>query len=84
LIALLSKDAQSVHQAVWSNSTFLSCLQYNALHGEIVSTDMRLNRRGDSTLEALSLTRLKPQGFQKLNERYGDATGAAKRKKATS
>jgi sugar-specific transcriptional regulator TrmB len=83
LIALLSKDAQAVHQAVWSNSTFLSCLQYNALHGEIVSTDMRLNRRGDSTLEALSLTRLKPQGFQKLNERYGEAA-AQKRKRATS
>lgn len=84
LIALLSKDAQSVHQAVWSNSTFLSCLQYNALHGEIVSTEMRLNRRGDSTLEALSLTRLKPRGFQKLNERYGDGATVTKRKKATS
>ncbi|MCE9521991.1 MAG: TrmB family transcriptional regulator [Alphaproteobacteria bacterium] len=84
LTALLSKDAQSVHQAVWSNSTFLSCLQYNALHGEIVSTDMRLNRRGDSTLEALSLTRLKPMGFLKLNERYGDAASARRRKKATS
>ena len=83
LIALLSKDAQAVHQAVWSHSTFLSCLQYNALHGEIVSTDMRLNRRGDSLLEALSLTRLKPQGFQKLNERYGEAAGP-KRKRATS
>lgn len=80
LIALLSKDAQAVHQAVWSSSTFLSCLQYNALHGEIVSTDMRLNRRGDSPLEALSLTRLKPQGFQKLNERYGEAAGAKRRK----
>jgi sugar-specific transcriptional regulator TrmB len=83
LIALLSKDAQSVHQAIWSNSTFLSCLQYNALHGEIISTEMRLNRRGDSTLEALSLTRLKPRGFQKLNERYGDGAAAARRKKAT-
>jgi len=77
MTALLSKDAKSVHQAIWSNSTFLSCLQYNALHVELVLTDM-LTRSGAaaSPLETLSLTRLKPPGFQKLNERYGEAKAA--------
>ena len=74
MMALLAKDGQSVHQAIWSNSTFLSCLQYNALHVELALTDMltRSNTAG-SPLESLSLTRLQPPGFQKLNERYGDA-----------
>jgi sugar-specific transcriptional regulator TrmB len=81
--ALLSQDASSVHQALWSNSTFMSCLQYNALHGEIVLTEAQNAGRGPvSPLEGLSLTQLKPLGFRKLNERYGEA--APKRKKATS
>lgn len=86
LIALLSKDTQSVHQAIWSNSTLLSCLQYNALHVELVLTDEHRNgRKVASALEALSLTRLKPPGFQKLNERYGDRATPkpVKRRRAT-
>jgi HTH-type transcriptional regulator, sugar sensing transcriptional regulator len=82
LIALLSKDTQSVHQAIWSNSTLLSCLQYNALHVELELTE--INGRGDkhaSTIESLSLTRLKPPGFQKLNERYGEAGAKAPSKR---
>jgi hypothetical protein len=72
--ALLSQDASSVHQALWSNSTFMSCLQYNALHGEIVLTEAQNAGRGPvSPLEGLSLTQLKPLGFRKLNERYGEA-----------
>lgn len=80
LIALLSRDTQSVHQAIWSNSTFLACLQYNALHVELVLTDEQRNgRKTESPLEALSLTRLKPPGFQKLNERYGEAKETKRR-----
>jgi len=73
LTALLSQDASSVHQALWSNSTFLSCFYYNALNVEQVATDVEVRTGMDSALNRLSLTRLKPVGFRKLNERYGEA-----------
>ena len=79
LHALLSQDVSRVHQALWSNSTLMSCLQYNALYGEILLTEAEALRRGPtSALGALSLTQLKPLGFRKLNERYGE-TAAPKR-----
>ena len=81
LQALLSKDGQTVHQAVWSNSTFLSCMQYNALHSELLLTEMQLGKR--SGLEGLSLTRAKLAGFEKLNARYGEPD-LGRRRKATS
>lgn len=82
LTALLSQDASSVHQALWSSSTFLSCLQYNALHVEIVLTAINDMARADArSIEALSLTRLKPAGFEKLKQRYGDGAAVPKRSK---
>lgn len=78
LTALLSQDASTVHQALWSNSTFLSCFYYNALNVEQVATDVEVRTGMDSALNRLSLTRLKPVGFRKLNERYGEA-GATKK-----
>ena len=74
LTALLSQDASTVHQALWSNSTFLSCFYYNALNVEQVATDVEVRTGMDSALNRLSLTRLKPVGFHKLNERYGERT----------
>lgn len=75
LHALLSQDVSGVHQALWSNSTLMSCLQYNALYGEILLTEADNAGRGPaaSALGSLSLTQLKPLGFRKLNERYGEA-----------
>jgi len=77
LTALLSQDVSVVHQALWSNSTFLSCMQYNALSVELALTDVEA-RHGDvrNELEDLSLTQLKPSGFRKLNERYGESPRA--------
>jgi HTH-type transcriptional regulator, sugar sensing transcriptional regulator len=72
LTALLSRDAQGVHQAIWSNSTYLSCLQYNALHVELELTELARKGSRRGTLGPLSLTRLRPPGFVKLNERYGE------------
>lgn len=72
MTALLSQDASTVHQALWSNSTFLSCFYYNALNVEQVLTDVEARMRSGSPLNELSLTRLKPSGFRKLNERYGE------------
>ena len=39
LVALLAEDLGSVHQAVWSNSTFLSCMHHNHLASELLLTD---------------------------------------------
>jgi sugar-specific transcriptional regulator TrmB len=57
LLALLSGDLETVHQAVWSESDFLSCMHHNHLANEIRFTAQegvtRL-RRGRA-LESLSL-----------------------------
>lgn len=82
LTALLSQDVSAVHQALWSNSTFLSCLQYNALHSEILLTDaQRAGRGGSAALDAMSLTQLQPPGFLKLNERFGEVAATRARKR---
>jgi sugar-specific transcriptional regulator TrmB len=83
MTALLSQDATAIHQALWSNSTFLSCFYYNALNVEHVLTEVENKMGSDGPLGALSLTRLKPPGFQKLNERYGEAPAAIRRRKRT-
>ncbi len=78
--ALLSQDVSSVHQALWSSSTFMSCLQYNALYNEILLVEAQnAGRSPASALGPLSLTQLKPLGFRKLNERYGEAAPKRKR-----
>jgi hypothetical protein len=80
LHALLSQDVLAVHQALWSNSTLMSCLQYNALYGEILLTEAQsAGRSQQSALGSLALTQLKPLGFRKLNERYGEAVPKRKR-----
>jgi hypothetical protein len=74
LTALVAKGGHDLHQAIWSNSTFLSCMQFNALQSELVMTDLQSHPDVPrSTLESLSLTRLKPPGLIKLHERYGDS-----------
>ena len=74
LTALVGKGGHHLHQAIWSNSTFLSCMHYNALQSELVMTDLQTSANSlHSGLETLSLTRLKPPGLIKLHERYGDA-----------
>jgi hypothetical protein len=80
MTALLSQDVSAVHQALWSNSTLMSCLQYNALHVEVAFSEVEsTGRRLANGLGALSLTTLKPLGFRKLNERYGEAVPKRKR-----
>ena len=84
MLALLAKDAKTLHQAIWSNSTFLSCLQHNGLASELILTEMQQNKRGaDSTpMERLSLTRSKSPGLQRLMERYAE-TPAPRKGRAT-
>jgi sugar-specific transcriptional regulator TrmB len=84
LLALLAKDAKSVHQAIWSNSTFLSCLQHNGLASELILTESQ--RKGDASpsLEKLSLTRSNSPGFRRLLQRYADRPAQSVKKKRTA
>jgi sugar-specific transcriptional regulator TrmB len=84
LLALLSRELDRVHQAVWSGSTFLSCMQHNHLGAELAMTELeplaRASRARVST-RGLSLLRRDPPGLADLRRRFGprlDAgTGAA-------
>jgi hypothetical protein len=87
MLALLAKDIESVHQAIWSNSTFLSCLQHNGLSSELILTET-WQRKSDASLtpmEKLSLTRSNSPGLRRLLERYTDrpVPRASARRKAT-
>jgi HTH-type transcriptional regulator, sugar sensing transcriptional regulator len=69
LLALLSDDLETVHQAVWSNSTFLSCMHHNHVAVEIELTRgdrVRPRRSPASTL----LLKARPPGLADLQRRY--------------
>ncbi len=86
MLALLAKDARSVHQAIWSNSTFLSCLQYNGLASELILTEARRQQSNAalSPMEKLSLTRSKTPGLRRLMERYAEGPARHDLKKMKS
>lgn len=76
LLGLLAKDMESVHEAVWSNSNFLSCMQHNNLAGELVAIgpSSRYSGPADDVAEVLdniSLMQFRPPGLETLIRRYG-------------
>ncbi|MGD0864479.1 MAG: helix-turn-helix domain-containing protein [Rhizomicrobium sp.] len=74
MLALLAKDAGSVHQAIWSNSTFLSCMQHNGLWAELVMTETfaRDGIEPPSDIRRISLTRSQLPGLRQLMKRYAE------------
>lgn len=72
LFALFSHRLDRVHQAVWSNSVFLSCLAHSHLAGEL-ETDRGDVGRG---FKSISLLSAKPPGLADLSSSYGG--GSAK------
>ena len=70
LLALFSEDMSSVHQAVASHSTFLSCMHHNHLASELLHTALT---GGAPKLDpdSLSLTRSGVPGHRALLERFG-------------
>ena len=74
MLALLAKDAGSVHQAIWSNSTFLSCMQHNGLWAELVMTETfaRDGIEPPSDIQRISLTRSQLPGLRQLMKRYAE------------
>jgi sugar-specific transcriptional regulator TrmB len=74
ILALLGKSMAGVHQAIWSNSTFLSCMQHNGLSAELMMTAAQEQNGVTSppALQQLSLTRSQSPGFRQMIERYAD------------
>ena len=64
LLSLLSHDMRSVHEAVWSNSAYLSCMQHNHIASELRYTQTaRRTRRCADELAAISLLNFRPPGL---------------------
>jgi sugar-specific transcriptional regulator TrmB len=75
LVAFLTPDAESVHQAVWSSSVWLSWVYHSALSSEIMLEAVEAElARGDATCERLRaklaelgpLRALQASGYQEL------------------
>jgi hypothetical protein len=72
LLALFTRDLGAVHQAVWSRSEFLSCLQHNHLACEFYATALETLAQDDplrAEIQALSLLRSEPAGLGSLRRR---------------
>lgn len=75
LLGLLAKDMKSVHEAVWSNSIFLSCLHHNNIAAEILLMSYKSRETEFSThelaeLNSISLLEFRPLGLKKLFKLY--------------
>ncbi|RKZ09362.1 TrmB family transcriptional regulator [Candidatus Fermentibacteria bacterium] len=78
LLGLLSRDMTSVHEAVWSSSTFQSCIHHNNVAAEILFTAIKsghpaLYASFEEELNQISLLTFKPSGLETLRQRYRSA-----------
>lgn len=90
LFALLSRDLESVYQAVWSNSLYLSCVAHAGRLCE--HTLLRMLEAGESGAEPSELLRILKQhrffvrdevpGQHELIERYVEKPPARRKKKS--
>ncbi len=75
LLGLLAWDLETVHEAVWSNSTFLSCMHHNHLTNEIKYSALKaehpdLSVAAEQKLNHISLLEFRPPGLETLSQRY--------------
>lgn len=68
LLALLSEDLSAVHQAVWSNSTFLSCMHHNHVASELALTAQGTDGHLDA--DSVRLTTSGVSGLRTLRARF--------------
>ncbi|MCD4701818.1 MAG: TrmB family transcriptional regulator [Candidatus Aegiribacteria sp.] len=78
LLGLLARDMTSVHEAVWSNSTFLSCIHHNNVSAEILFTAIKSGHPAmyasiEEELNQISLLTFQPSGLETLSRRYQSA-----------
>lgn len=73
LLALFSRDGRRLHQAIFSRSRFLSCMQHNHVANEL---RLRAHQDPDPDLHAraasLSLLNAQPPGLQEMAAACGD------------
>jgi sugar-specific transcriptional regulator TrmB len=76
LLALASHDLTQIHQAIWSNSGLISCVQYNHLLGEFAATRYFQHEESEvaprDRLAQYALATAKPPGIEQLMRRYAD------------
>jgi predicted DNA-binding transcriptional regulator len=82
LLGLLAMDMETVHEAVWSSSNFLSCMQHNNLAAELVAIGPSSRYSGPSddvaeVLNNISLMQFRPPGLKTLIRRYGPGSTPA-------
>jgi hypothetical protein len=78
----------AVHQAIWSRSTFLSCMHHNHVAMELLVTAWRMGRersleeadRRVRRLSGLSVLLSGTPGLERLRARFGTGAGAPARK----
>ncbi|MGD8395926.1 MAG: hypothetical protein PVF43_10655, partial [Candidatus Eiseniibacteriota bacterium] len=83
LIALLARSGDSVHQAIWSGSPYLSWVYHSAVSKEITLSAVLARLAGETTVEALRelvhelapLDALDAGGYQELVRELGGAAG---------
>lgn len=71
LLAMFDAGLTRVHQAVWSRSTFLSCLQHNHVAMELANTAPARD------LTDITVLTRNPRGLRRLRERTGAAAPTA-------
>ena len=76
LLGLLAMDMGTVHEAVWSNSNFLSCMNHNNLAAELTAIGPMSKYFGPAddvaqVLNRISLMQFRPPGLESLIRRYG-------------
>ena len=76
VLGLLAMDMESVHEAIWSSSVFLSCMQHNNLAAELVaigpvSTYAGPAKSADDVVNNISLMQFHPPGLGMLIDKYG-------------
>lgn len=76
LLGLLAMDMKTVHEAVWSNGNFLSCMHHNNLAAELTAIGPQSRYSGPAddvaqVLNRISLLRFRPPGLKTLIRRYG-------------
>jgi sugar-specific transcriptional regulator TrmB len=75
LLGLLAGDMESVHEAIWSSSTFLSCMHHNHVALEILFTTIKsehadLLATAGEKLNHISLLAFRPSGLETLIKHY--------------
>jgi len=82
LVALFERDLSEVHQSIWTNSAFLSCMQHNHLALELIWTSGGFPGRPDpqpgaARLRAISLLRANPPGLRRLVGKVDERGGSS-------